>query len=54
MDYQKLAKEILANVGGEENVRSVVHCATRLRFKLVNKEKVDKNKSKAYRELLVL
>ncbi|EEO7552472.1 PTS transporter subunit EIIC [Listeria monocytogenes] len=42
MDYQKLAKEILANVGGEENVRSVVHCATRLRFKLVNKEKADK------------
>lgn len=44
MDYQKLAKDILNNVGGEENVRSVVHCATRLRFKLIDKEKADKMK----------
>lgn len=42
MDYNKTAKEILVNVGGEENVTSLVHCATRLRFKLKNNEKANK------------
>lgn len=34
MDYKALALEILENVGGKDNVRGVVHCATRLRFTL--------------------
>jgi len=34
MEYKALADEILSGVGGRENVKSVVHCATRLRFKL--------------------
>lgn len=34
MNDRQLAQEILAAVGGSENVISVVHCATRLRFKL--------------------
>jgi len=34
MEYQALAKDILAHVGGKENIVSLVHCATRLRFKL--------------------
>ena len=34
MEYSVLADEILTGVGGRENVKSVVHCATRLRFKL--------------------
>lgn len=34
MDYKALAATILENVGGKENVNSVVHCATRLRFTL--------------------
>ena len=34
MDYKALASTILENVGGKENVSSVVHCATRLRFVL--------------------
>lgn len=34
MKYEQLAKDILENVGGKENVSSVVHCVTRLRFKL--------------------
>lgn len=34
MDYKSLAATILENVGGKENVGSVVHCATRLRFTL--------------------
>ena len=32
--YEELAKEIVRNVGGKENVISLTHCITRLRFKL--------------------
>lgn len=40
--YKELAADILKNVGGEENVSSLVHCATRLRFRLKNQEKANK------------
>lgn len=33
-DYPQLAKDIITLVGGEENVESLTHCVTRLRFKL--------------------
>ncbi|MBU3097907.1 MULTISPECIES: beta-glucoside-specific PTS transporter subunit IIABC [Clostridium] len=42
MDYNNLASQILKLVGGEKNVLSVVHCATRLRFKLRDKKKANK------------
>lgn len=32
--YEKLAKDIIKNVGGKENVISLSHCVTRLRFQL--------------------
>lgn len=32
--YSVLAKEIVKNIGGKENVVSLTHCITRLRFKL--------------------
>ncbi len=32
--YEELAREIVKNVGGKENVSSLTHCITRLRFKL--------------------
>ncbi len=32
--YEDLAREIVKNVGGKENVSSLTHCITRLRFKL--------------------
>jgi beta-glucoside PTS system EIICBA component len=41
MKYEQLAKDILANVGGKENVSSVVHCVTRLRFKLRDEKKAN-------------
>lgn len=39
MEYQALAKDILSHVGGKENIVSLVHCATRLRFKLKDNKK---------------
>lgn len=38
MDYKEVGKEVLALVGGKENVTSLTHCATRLRFELKDKE----------------
>ena len=46
-DYKKLATEIIAAVGGEENITKVIHCITRLRFYLVDKEKADDKKLEA-------
>lgn len=36
-----MAKDIIENVGGKENVNSVVHCITRLRFKLKDEGKAN-------------
>lgn len=44
MKYDQLAKAIIESVGGEQNVSSLVHCATRLRFVLKDKAKADKLK----------
>ncbi|MDL5351862.1 beta-glucoside-specific PTS transporter subunit IIABC [Microbacterium sp. zg-YB36] len=41
MDYSKTAAGVLKGVGGEQNVQSVVHCATRLRFVLKDEAKAD-------------
>lgn len=43
MYNQQLAKEILENVGSETNVTSLVHCVTRLRFKLIDSSKTNKD-----------
>ncbi len=44
MNYKDLAATIIENVGGEENIQGLTHCATRLRFNLQDdnqpKEKV--------------
>ncbi|MEG1370484.1 MAG: PTS transporter subunit EIIB, partial [Carnobacterium sp.] len=47
MDTNQLAQTILEKVGGEKNVTSLVHCATRLRFKLKNRDLVDKTQVEA-------
>ncbi|WP_152658131.1 beta-glucoside-specific PTS transporter subunit IIABC [Oceanobacillus sp. CFH 90083] len=44
MNQKQLAKDILSLVGSEENVGSVTHCYTRLRFHLKNNELADKEK----------
>ncbi len=40
--YEKLSQFIIKNVGGKENVQSVYHCATRLRFTLADEKKANK------------
>ena len=40
-DYKALADEILDKIGGKENVSSLVHCQTRLRFVLKDESKAD-------------
>lgn len=42
--YDDLSKKIAVCVGGAENVNSVFHCATRLRFKVKDSGKVDKKR----------
>lgn len=41
MKYEKIANEIIKGIGGIENVVSLEHCATRLRFKLKNLDLAD-------------
>jgi PTS system beta-glucosides-specific IIC component len=38
MSFEALAEKIVELIGNKENVKSVTHCATRLRFKLKNEE----------------
>ena len=47
MNYKSLAEEIIRLVGGEDNIASLVHCATRLRFNLKDESKADTAKLKA-------
>ena len=41
MSYQELAKEILSQVGGKDNIQQLTHCATRLRFVLNDNSKAN-------------
>lgn len=42
MDYSVLGSNILKNIGGENNVQDLIHCATRLRFTLKNRSLANK------------
>ncbi|MBQ9620777.1 MAG: PTS glucose/sucrose transporter subunit IIB, partial [Atopobiaceae bacterium] len=46
-DNAQIARDVLAAVGGKENVRSVQHCMTRLRFNLVDESSVNDEDVKA-------
>lgn len=39
--YEQLAKTIIENVGGKENINGLTHCITRLRFKLKDESKAN-------------
>lgn len=43
-DWNKLASDVIDLVGGEENINSITHCITRLRFRLKDESKADDKK----------
>lgn len=47
MKYEKMIQSILKEVGGQENIESVYHCATRLRFQLKDETKANDEAVKA-------
>ncbi len=53
-DHAKIAAGVLAAVGGEENVQSLVHCMTRLRFVLKDDSKADRAAVKAVPGVLTI
>ena len=44
MNNTEIAKSVIEDIGGKENVSSVPHCATRLRIMVKDKEKIDTNR----------
>ena len=44
MDLKKVITEVVEHSGGQENISSVVHCATRLRLELNDENKYNKEK----------
>ena len=52
MDYKELASFIIEAVGGETNIVSLTHCATRLRFALKDDNIPDEKKIKAIKGVL--
>lgn len=44
MNMKQIAEEVIVALGGRENIRSVAHCATRLRVMVVDEGKIDKVK----------
>lgn len=52
--YQTIADDVLRGVGGVDNVESVTHCATRLRFQLKDRDKADKAAVEATRGVITV
>lgn len=52
MDLSKMATEIVDAVGGKENIQSLTHCVTRLRFVLVDESIPDDARIKSMKKVL--
>ncbi|MGL5311967.1 MAG: PTS transporter subunit EIIC, partial [Peptostreptococcaceae bacterium] len=52
MNHKNLAKEILQNIGGQENVINAYHCATRLRFQLKDLSKANQENVKKIKGIM--
>ena len=50
-NYNKMAIDIVREIGGEENVKSLAHCMTRLRFIVKDEKKVNLEALKMAEEL---
>ncbi|WP_455035885.1 PTS transporter subunit EIIB [Leptotrichia massiliensis] len=46
MNYKELAEKILNNIGTSKNIESYTHCATRLRFNLIDPTKFNQDELK--------
>ena len=46
MNYKELAEKILINIGTSKNIESYTHCATRLRFNLIDPTKFNQDELK--------
>lgn len=53
-NYEQLAEEVISKVGGVENINSLFHCVTRLRFKLKDTSKADKESIKNIKGVLTV
>lgn len=51
-DYQSLAASIIEQVGGKDNITSVTHCVTRLRFALKDESKASDEQVKAIKDVI--
>ena len=51
--YEKLAQDIVEKVGGSENVSTLTHCMTRLRFALNDTNKADQKRLNRWTVLLM-
>lgn len=40
IENQKIAEEVIAAIGGKENIVSLAHCATRLKIVVKDRKKV--------------
>lgn len=54
MDTRKLAEDCVRLVGGKENVINVIHCATRLRFQLVDMKKAKIKEIEALKDVMAV
>lgn len=54
MTYQPLAEQIIHDVGGQDNIVNVIHCATRLRFKLKEIKKANSEHLKLNSEVITV
>ena len=52
MKFEKESEQIIKLVGGKDNIVSLVHCATRLRFKLKNTSIADKKEIEKMKDVL--
>ena len=50
--YTDLCNQVIANVGGKENISNALHCMTRLRLTLKDRSKVDMDAIKAIKGVL--
>lgn len=53
-NYDEIAKKIIKLVGGKTNIKTLTHCATRLRFVLVDETLVKNEQIKALKEVVAV